>query len=236
MDQINLCIDIGNTRTKAALFAGDKQLAYHENLGLETFKEWKNTYNPQILVSASGSNAKIQRELTEGHYLSHKTNLPIELDYKTPETLGRDRIAAAVGAFALGPEEMWLIVDLGTCLTIDLLDKGVFRGGLIAPGIDMRFKAMHTFTAGLPEVKYNPSVSFPGKTTEESLQVGVSQSIAYEIQGYIRQLQVSHPALKIVDCSGYPINFDKEGKNEIFARPKLVLEGLNTIINQFRNA
>jgi type III pantothenate kinase len=236
MDEINLCIDIGNTRTKAALYADNKELAYVADCDIATFNQWKDRYKPRILVSASGKNEQLQAELKPEDYLSHTTPIPIHLNYKTPKTLGRDRIAAAVGAYSINPKATWMIIDLGTCLTIDLLHEGSFEGGLIAPGIEMRFKAMNAFTAGLPLVQYNPEISFPGKSTEGSLQVGVGSSIVYEIQGYIGQLKALFPALKIVDCSGYPINFDKEGKNEIFARPKLVLEGLNTIINQFRNA
>lgn len=236
MDRINLCIDIGNTRTKAALFKNQVELAYQSDLNVNTFLAWRRQHNPRILVSASGRNDELQAHLQEEHYLNHHTPLPITLNYKTPETLGRDRIAAAVGAYTIDSDATWLIVDLGTCLTLDVVHKHCFEGGLIAPGIEMRFRAMHEFTAGLPLVYYKKDILFPGKSTEESLQVGVGQSIVYEIQGYVRQLKAMFPDLKIVDCSGYPLNFDKEGKNEIFARPKLVLEGLNTIINQFRNA
>jgi type III pantothenate kinase len=113
---------------------------------------------------------------------------------------------------------------------MDLVVDGVFQGGLISPGVGMRLKAMNHFTAGLPLVDMDYSQNFPGKSTEESLQVGVCQSINHEINGYVRQLNSQFSDLKIVDCSSINIFFDKEVKNEIFARPKLVVEGLNHII------
>ncbi|NNJ56437.1 MAG: type III pantothenate kinase [Bacteroidia bacterium] len=231
MDKVNLCIDIGNTSTKALVYKGDKELQYIKNLEIEKFEELVDQYNPTILVSKTGKFKELERKLKSTEILSHNTPIPIKMDYKTPETLGRDRIASAVGAWSMDKDANWLVIDLGTCLTMDLVVNNEFLGGLISPGVQMRFKAMDEFTAGLPLVKYNYSVIFPGKSTEESMQVGVCQSIMNEIEGYIYKLNKQFPALKIVDCSSMTLHFDKEVKNEIFARPKLVLEGLNKIIN-----
>ena len=231
MDKINLCIDIGNTSTKASVFKGDEELEYFKKLEIDVFEELIEKYNPTILVSKTGKFEALEKKLKRTEFLSHETPIPVKLEYKTPETLGRDRIATAVGSWNIDEKANWLIIDLGTCLTMDLLIKGEFLGGLISPGVQMRFKAMNEFTAGLPLVNYNYSVKFPGKSTEESMQVGVCQSITNEIMGYIQQLNKQFPSIKIVDCSSTKLHFDKEVKNEIFARPKLVLEGLNKIIN-----
>ncbi len=231
MAKMNLCIDVGNTSTKAALFKNNKEVRYFKPFTAKDLKEIIADENPNILASFSGENLEIKLELKSHQILTHKTLLPICLNYETPNTLGRDRIATAVGAYAMDKKSTWAIIDLGTCLTFDLLNKADFEGGLIAPGVQIRLKAMNEFTAGLPLVKYDYSVKFPGKSTEESLQVGVCQSVMLEIKGYINLLNQQFKNVKIVDCSGLKLNFDKEVKNEIFARPKLVLEGLNYILN-----
>jgi len=230
MDTVNLCIDIGNTSTKAALYRGVKEMEYMKPFTAELFKELVSKYSPTILVSKTGSNPELEALLQYSDYLDHNTPLPIKIDYNTPNTLGRDRIAATVGAFALQKDVSWLILDLGTCLTIDLLTDNTFRGGLITPGVQMRFRAMDEFTAGLPLVTMNYDLAFPGKSTKESMQVGVCQGITYEINGYINQMNTLHEDLHVVDCSSVNIHFGKEVKNKIFARQKLVLEGLNHII------
>lgn len=230
MDTVNLCIDIGNTTTKAALYSGGEEMAYIKPFTAELFKEWVSMHSPRVLVSKTGSNPELEDLLQDSDYLDHNTSLPIQIDYKTPDTLGRDRIAAAVGAYALQKDVSWLILDLGTCLTIDLLADNTFRGGLISPGVQMRFRAMDEFTAGLPLVNLDYNVAFPGKSTKESMQIGVCQGITYEINGYVSQMNTVHEDLQIVDCSSENIHFGKEVKNKIFARQKLVLEGLNYII------
>lgn len=235
MDKINLCIDIGNTSTKAALYDNGIETKYFKPFTVDDLKSVRQNKNISILVSKTGENLPLEKELNELNFVSHTTSLPIKLDYKTPQTLGRDRIATAVGAYHIEPSATWLIIDLGTCLTMDLLVDGSFRGGLISPGVQMRFKAMHDYTAGLPLVEMDYSQTFPGKSTEESLQVGVCQSIVNEIQGYIRQLDSQFDNLKIVDCSSLKLHFVKELKSKIFARPKLVLEGLNNIIEYNAN-
>lgn len=230
MAKINVCIDIGNTSTKAMVFKNGKMDAYIKPFGLEDFNQLAKEEDVSILVSRSGRNETLEFMLSKNNYLSHHTKLPIRLDYDTPHTLGSDRIAAAVGAHFIDPRATWLIVDLGTCLTLDILNKDVFLGGLISPGIEMRFRSMNEFTVGLPKASPDYSKKYPGKSTLESLQVGVCQSISMEVEGYIRLLNKQYDNLKIMDCSGRTLNFEKDVKNEIFARPKLVLEGLNHII------
>ncbi len=231
MESVNLCIDIGNTSTKAAVFSSNHILEYFKPFTLDDLKNLRQKYRLNILTSRSGSNPQLEQELREEEFVSHLTSIPLTLNYDTPHTLGRDRISNAVGAYMLDPKASWLVIDLGTCLTMDFVADGAFNGGLISPGVQMRFSAMNHYTEGLPLAEVDYDVVFPGKTTEDSLQVGVCQSIGYEMLGYIRQLNNNIKDLKIVDCSSREIVFDKVVKNEIFARPKLVLEGLNQILN-----
>ncbi len=234
---MNLCIDIGNTRTKAAVFYGDELMDYFPELSPKVlnglFEEYRSLH---VMIAQSGSDHDVQAILEQKqawNVLGHRTDIPIEFDYKTPETLGSDRLAAAIGANQLYPRENVAIIDLGTCLTLDLVDaNGIYQGGLISPGIDMRLKAMNEYTSGLPLVNFNDKITYPGKSTEESMQVGVLQSLRYEIIGCLNHMAAQYEQLKVVDCSGYPLNFDKVPNYKIFAHPKLVLYGLNVIANQ----
>jgi len=229
MDKISLCIDIGNTTTKAGVFKQGEMIDYIKPFTHKHFEELFHE-GVAILVSKTGENPKLEELLSDEHYLSYQTPIPIKLNYNTPETLGDDRIAAAVGAHFFIPDSTCLIIDIGTCLTIDLLHQSEFLGGVISPGMDIRFKAMNQFTTGLPLVAIDDTKKFPGKSTVESIQVGVSQSIRNEILGYIQEQNELYNSLKIIFCGENIFHFDKVIKNEIFARPKLVLEGLNQII------
>ena len=231
MDRINLCVDIGNTRTKAALYRESHLLEYTEDMDQATLQEWM-AENPKVLVAKSGKNKEVEARLEPTHYLDYTHDLPIELDYNTPETLGADRLAAAVGAHVLGPEDNWLILSMGTCITLDWLEAGVFRGGMIAPGLAMRYRAMNEFTASLPLVCQNPEARFPGKSTEECMQVGGNAAVVNEISGFVKAVQHKHPKVKLVQHGGSRINFGNALKIEIFARPKLVLEGLLYLLLQ----
>lgn len=230
MAKINLCVDIGNTNAKAAVYADGILQQYYKPFD-ETMLAQYRAQQARVLVCASGKNEALQKRIKPHEYLTHLTPLPIALDYHTPHTLGSDRIAAAVGAHSIDPLATWLVLDLGTCLTLDLIHKNIFLGGLISPGVQMRLKAMNVFTAGLPLVKPDYTTSFPGKSTEHCLQVGVCQSIRFEILGYIQEINHSYPHVKIADGSNIPFHFGKEIENMIFARPKLVIEGLNHILD-----
>ena len=232
-----LCIDIGNSRIKAGMFRGaDEQ--FYDDLNKETLKELLEQEPDVVAVCKSGKNEQIEEMIHQygkHFYLDYKVPLPIRLNYATPETLGADRIAAAVGAWSLYPQQNVLILDAGTCITLDFLDdKGVYQGGMISPGIHMRFKAMHEFTAGLPMVKFNDNVTFPARSSIESMQVGVYQSIKNELTGYFGSQAEQFNDLIIVDASGFRIHFDKVSNYKIFAQPKLVLYGLDHLAR--RNA
>ena len=232
MDQVKVCIDIGNTSSKAGIFDDEGHLyEYIKPFTAEHFKLIRDKA-VSILVSKTGSNAALEALLKDDDYLRPNTPLPIGLDYHTPETLGADRIAAAVGAHAIDQHADWLVIDIGTCLTLDFINDKTFHGGMISPGIPMRFAAMNQLTASLPLVSFDNTVQFPGKTTHESMQVGAYQSMKYEILGYINHLNAQHKNLKVVFCSDHIMDFDKVIKNQIFARPNLVLEGLHFILQQ----
>ena len=159
------------------------------------------------------------------------TPVPIGNAYLTPATLGRDRLAAAVGAATLYPGRNALIVDFGTAVTLDFVSAdGVFRGGCISPGMAMRFRALHEYTAALPLCDATDSAELLGRTTDEAVRLGVMNSLAFEIEGYIARMQGEIEDLCVIFTGGDTNFFAKRIKNTIFANCNLVFWGLNRIL------
>ena len=227
-----ILLDIGNTLIKSVeVIEGE----------LQNWKTWENLslFNdsypadiPIMVSSVSHFNKKIlsNRTIT---VLSHKMELPISLNYLTPETLGNDRIAAAVGAWALFPDENSLIIDVGTCITIDVLDsKGVFQGGAISPGMKMRMKAMADFTHQLPDVSHEYKeieLKTLGKSTKECLISGVINGISNELNGAINTITQDFTSINVILTGGEAQFFESKLKKPIFAGSKVVQIGLYSI-------
>ena len=166
--------------------------------------------------------------------LSHQLKLPIEILYKTPQTLGADRIAGSVAAKALFADKNVLKIDFGTCITYDFVNnKKQFMGGAISPGMIMRFKALHNYTAKLPLVDPMQHLTYEltGTDTDTSILSGVVNGIKEEVTGIIKEYDTRFGNLQVVATGGDAGFFVTLLKNEIFARPYLVLEGLNRILN-----
>lgn len=167
------------------------------------------------------------------HLLSYRSRLPISIDYDTPETLGMDRVAAAVGARILSrSHDPLLVVDAGSCITIDLLDQyDVFRGGAIAPGLRMRFRALHDYTAALPFVESNDHFSLlAGTNTNDSILAGVQTATTLEIQGFADKYRATLPNLKLFLTGGDADFFAKRLFFPNFANPNLLYIGLDNIL------
>lgn len=236
---MNLCIDQGNTYLKAALFENDNLLK-SITLDVNNVTIWDELFAENNISNTIISSVKaIDSDFTEllkkksslFVELNHQTPIPVNNCYKTPETLGKDRLAAVIGAVSLYPNHPILVVDAGTALTFDFItQKGDYLGGTISPGLDMRFKALHTFTDKLPLVK-NTQSSLIGNTTELAIASGVVNGMLYEIEGTITQLKVQYPNLLIFLTGGNCFFFESKLKKPIFANQNLVLIGLNSIIN-----
>ena len=237
---VNLCIDIGNSRVKMALFEKD---AISQFVVFEGFRETDILQWIGNIVFERGIYSSVLKSIPEWLLsISNKENvikleaglkIPLKINYKTPETLGSDRIAAMVGAIALYPNSNLLIVNAGTCVTYDLVNKLYeFIGGNIAPGLDMRWKAMHEFTSSLPRVKeIDPNADLLGIDTLTALQNGGLQGIIFEIEGYFNNLINNYSNLICIITGGsapFLVNHLKIGN---FAEPYLVLKGLNSILN-----
>ncbi len=188
---MNLVIDIGNTRTKFSVcnrgevlitVPVDEFLPSH----IDILQEEYNGLNKVMLSSVKEYPGELKKALHKKFdtfiELEATTPLPIENCYKSKVTLGKDRIAAVVGAFDLFPGNNILIIDAGTAITYDLLTSdGKYMGGNISPGLEMRFKALHHFTGKLPQLESKPCSKLFGQTTEEAILAGVQSGIVYEV-------------------------------------------------------
>jgi len=164
--------------------------------------------------------------------LSHTTPLPFKNLYHNPEWLGKDRIAAAAGAYAAYPDTHVLIIDMGTAITLDILtSKGEYIGGNISPGLMMRFRALHAFTSHLPMLEKDEFSADPGTDTRSAIVSGVQKGILYEIKGYIEHFSLLYPDLKAILTGGDADFFADKLKKPIFVVPNLVLSGLNFILD-----
>ena len=169
----------------------------------------------------------------------HVTPVPIRNGYDTPETLGQDRLAAAVGAKSLCPDENLLIIDAGSAITYDFVSaEGEYIGGNIAPGLKMRFTMLQRMTKKLPLVEVDESELIPlfGKNTRDAIAAGVIRGVAYEVKGYMRTLSEKVPHFQTYLTGGnapYIINNvrnSRSEKREMHYEKHLVLIGLNDIL------
>ncbi|HNP17938.1 MAG TPA: type III pantothenate kinase [Fulvivirga sp.] len=230
---MNLVIDFGNSAGKAALFEKEEIIKIFNPVRLEEISHIYNSHLiDNILISSTGVDpAMINKHVNnQGQILSYKSKLPFILEYKTPETLGLDRIAAVAGATFLFPEKNCLVIDMGTCITYDVLIENKHLGGGISPGINMRLKALHTFTANLPLVELQNEVALVGDTTQSAILSGVVNGVKAEIEEIIRMYSDNYGSLQIIICGGDCVFFENKLKASIFAAPELVLRGLNGIL------
>lgn len=236
-NQGNIAVDIGNSDIKSGKFLGDQLLEKKHWKNLKDLKDHYSTGNFQWIFSSVGNNDPEINTLFEGYsfiILSQATKVPLHLNYRTPETLGMDRLSAAVGAFAISPEKNILIIDAGTCVTYDVVDaKGVFQGGAIAPGFKMRMKAMGHFTRQLPDISEEWEkipLEAMGKTTKECLLTGTYGGMIHEMNGFMARYRKDYSDLIVMLTGGDARYFESRLKGHIFADSNLVLTGLNRIL------
>jgi type III pantothenate kinase len=235
----NLVIDIGNTRVKYGLFSGGllvhtvaaNQLSLSDILQLATNHNVENIIYSSVagwLAAPEAATLQNQYPLME---LSASLPLPITLGYHTPATLGKDRLAAVVGALSCYPGQDCLVVDAGTCITTDVLRAdGHYLGGNIAPGIRMRLRAMHEFTARLPLAEPGDWTQNWGISTTTALQNGGLLGAALEIEALAARLKREWPDLKVLLTGGDAEILAKRIEYKIFVHSNLVLLGLNKIL------
>ena len=236
---MNLAVDIGNTRIKIGVFANDN-LVFKTETSESVFEDTLNTVLKEhdlttAIVAASGNSQKVVTLLQKSgllvKILDHKTTLPFKNLYKTPQTLGLDRVALVAAAVKSYPDKDVLVIDAGTCVTYDFKNKSEeYLGGSISPGLQMRFKALNTFTAGLPLIESGDDVVRIGADTKEAIQSGVIWGITAEINGVIDWYKNKYNDLTIILTGGDMLFLSKTLKNGIFANSNFLLEGLNYLI------
>ena len=233
---MNVVVDSGNTYSKIGWFSDDQLVRYETRLSFMELIELIRAELPERIMYSSVNRSldeflvALDRNLAV-HNLTGLTPVPIRKDYETPHTLGADRVAAACGASWMFPGKDVLVIDMGTSITYDLVDReGVFRGGLISPGVRMRFNALHTFTKRLPLFDPEIEPEFIGKSTKNAIQSGVMNGTLAEIEGIIERYRNEIQSLCVVICGGDVPFFESSLKPPIFAVPELVLIGLNRIL------
>lgn len=244
-NQLNiLVLDRGNTLLKCALFQNHKLLATNsfdgmdDNELLHYIKQLESKFNLTISHSILSSVRpvidkfiNILKNRTLFTNLKPETPLPIVNKYSSPLTLGNDRKAAVVGATNMFPGEDLLVIDAGTCITFDFINKqNEYFGGAISPGINLRFKALHTFTGNLPLINPVVITKLIGDSTQNSIRSGVVNGIRAEVDGIIDQYKDNFPEVKVIFTGGDIKYFDKYLKNNIFAVESLVQIGLKDIL------
>tara|TARA_S200000501_G_C20756840_1_gene714279 strand:- start:371 stop:1099 length:729 start_codon:yes stop_codon:yes gene_type:complete len=237
---MQLIIDLGNTQIKYFVF-NDNEVKLFEAI---SFDQWENTLNkiqnnfPLIKnCIISDVNGIITKELEKALspmsviFCSSELRLPFKTSYKPISQLGPDRIALLAACTLEYPKQNILVIDLGSCITYDLLDKkGLHHGGAISPGYRMRYRAMHTFTGRLPILEPKNDFTLLGTATKTSMHVGVSQGIKAEIMGLIRQYEEKFDFLTTILTGGDAERLPKPLKNSIFAHPNFLARGLNYLL------
>lgn len=237
---MQLVIDIGNTRIKTAVFEKKELIAHFVfDSSEDLFKsDLFNTYTLKRAIVCSVVNemetmmAQL-KDRVEVLLFTAQTPVPLKNSYQSVNTLGSDRLAAAVGGNSVMPATDILVIDAGTCIKYNFVNsQNEYLGGGISPGLKMRFKALHTFTARLPLLE--PDMDFSalvGTNTRDSILSGAELGAVAEVEGFIGQYLLKYPNLKVFITGGDMNFFEKRLKNTIFADQHLILKGLNAILN-----
>src|SRR5690606_31273094 len=164
------------------------------------------------------------------HFANHNSKFPFINQYKTPETLGIDRMVLAAGTVLKFPNQNRLVIDAGTAITYDFIDKeNNYLGGAISAGINLRYKALNNHTAKLPLLEKTDEDFFIGQTTSESIHSGVVNGVLFEIEGFISELRNKYDNFIIILTGGDTDFLAKRLKSTIFANRNFLLESLNDL-------
>ena len=233
-----LTIDIGNTKAKYAVFHDDNIVESHVFNPLSDDLSRLLQHHPHInkgIISSVGGNINEclkQLQNIEMIVLSHETKLPFSLTYKEKSKIGADRLALVAAAFAEKPHQNSLVIDIGTCITYDILtadDRHL--GGPISPGMKLRFKSMHEHTALLPlcEPTFD-ELNIICDDTVECLQSGVQLGVLHEIKEFIELYSLKFNNLNVFISGGDNIFLQNTLKNCNFASSNFMFNGLKLIL------
>ena len=233
---MNIAVDQGNSRIKIGFFEGNQLTEKIEQSSVDDIVSTIVNAGPEhVVIGTVGRDGNKLANILEEKIPIVRVNstipLPFFNKYQTPQTLGPDRIAIAAAAIDKFPQENCLAISMGTCITYNFIDKDSnFMGGAISPGIHMKLKALHNFTANLPLVEVVDFKGIYGQTTEDSILCGVLLGTLSEIDGMIENYLTKFADLKIIICGGDASFFETKLKASIFVNPDLVLFGLHKIL------
>ena len=235
----NLIIDIGNTALKAAFAQGTVVGAVERYCGegVLDFILGKTAQQKPAVIAISTVRKfddifynRLERECEKLIVLNDKTQLSLVNKYKTPQTLGADRLASAVAAKELFPGKNIIVFDFGTALTIDFItSSGEFLGGNISLGLRTRYMALNHYTQQLPLLDTPEEFDGIGGSTKDAINSGVILGLIFEVEGYIRQ----YPDHIHIFTGGDAIYFAKKLKSPIFVVYNLVLMGLAHVADYY---
>lgn len=234
---MNLVIDNGNTALKIGVFGGNSLLFQQVYSNLDTsnlLADLQKFQFRKVLVSKVSPLPISLESLLEKHpdvmQLNPSTLLPIANFYKTPETLGNDRLANAIAANMLFPNQNCLIIDVGTCIKYDFVSNSSYLGGAISPGLMMRYKALNHYTSQLPLLSPIDNPELLGVDTQSSIHSGVINGMKSEMLGFMSQYSEKYSSIQFILTGGDCRYFLNLSKTSIFVDPFLNLKGLNTIL------
>jgi len=237
MTKKTVCIDFGNTRQKAALFAGNRldAVAYFGEGLADDLQQLLQQWQPDraILSSVIEHDPLIEDMLQQQcatHILHAGSKLPFTTPVGKPSTIGADRLALCAAATLLFPNQNNLIIGLGSAVTYNFLNvNNEFLGGGISPGMHMRMRALNAYTAKLPIVDPHWNVPLVGYDTATNIQSGVVLGLAMEIDGFIDRYSSQYRAINVLLTGGDIVHLRSHIKNGIFADPDLLFKGLYAI-------
>ncbi len=237
IERMNLIIDLGNSKIKAAVFEGDTL----KSKAIIGYEDWKNDVENIIKKNENINNviianvSKVQKEsfsfiekYASLFFVSTESNFPFTNNYETPTTLGIDRLVLATGAVLSFPNKNRLVIDAGTCVTYDFIDENnYYHGGAISPGIRLRYESLHNYTAKLPLLTKVDEEYLIGTSTSKSIHSGVLNGLSLEIDGFINRYSEKYKNFIIILTGGDTEFLAKRLKNTIFANQNFLLESLN---------
>ena len=237
---MNLALDIGNNYFKIGIYKNSDLIYFFTDSNSKIYSKINqllSEYNDVSFAIISNVSSLNADDLFNDYkirilQLNSTFNFPFKIQYKTPLTLGNDRLALAAAASILYPKSNKIIIDVGTCITTDFIDcNNTFFGGSISPGINMRYKSLNNYTANLPLLEISDKFSFPGDSTETSIHSGVIGGVCNEINGFIENISSKHNDVKVILTGGNAKFLSKTLKITIFANQNFILDGLNSILN-----
>ena len=241
---MNLVVDIGNNFFKLGIFENSNLVFSffdkNDKIDVEIEKIIRSYSKITSALISNVSSIKINDILNKLNIKIYELDstfiFPFKLNYKTPESLGNDRLALAAAATILFPNSNNLVIDAGTCITIDFINNNNhFMGGSISPGVKMRYDSLNHYTANLPLLKNENNFNYPGDSTNASIHAGIIGGVSNEINGFIKQINSRNDKVNVILTGGDAKILSKTLKITIFANQNFILEGLNSILNLNKN-